>query len=134
MKKILIFFTFCLIMSGFASCSNSDDVDVNVGSIVGHWQGVTYQLYEDKELTTLIEEGPSTWDWRLFEDGTCSCKGYEIATNGVYKLLGNEINIYKNSRTNYFVSYYIIQLSKNELKVRYTSGKVNLVVLMQRVA
>ncbi len=129
--KLMSIVLVAMLSVGFTSCGNDDDDELSSNSIVGHWKGVTFQKYDDINLTNLIDEGESSWDWRFYDDGTCSCRGYESALNGIYKLLGNEVNIYKSNRTDYFETYYIIEFSKERMKIKYkwSSNEVYIVVM-----
>ena len=104
MKKLgSILFVVSILL--FVSC-NSDDDDITISNktIAGHWQSVTSHGYRINlntgEKTESDEKPNESLSLKLYDDGTCS-KG---STNGTYKLLGKELDI--------FLSYYHSMLQK----------------------
>lgn len=134
MKRVLISFMVSLLTFGVFSCSSDDDDNVNTNTIVGHWKGSNYQVYEDENLSTLIDEGSdATYDFKFFDDGTCAYKGYHSNSSCDYKLLNKEIFIYYNGK--YYDTYYIIEFSKSRMKLKYLNPNNRwLVLILERVS
>lgn len=133
MKKAFILFMVSLLSVGFISCSSDDDNNVSTNSIVGHWKGSNYQVYEDENLTKLVEEGSdANYDFKFFDDGTCEYKGYHTRSSCNYKLLDKELFIYYNGKS--YDTYYIIDYSKKRMKLKYLNPHYNwLVLIIDRV-
>lgn len=134
MKRVLISFMVSLLTFCVFSCSSDDDENVNTNSIVGHWKGSNYQVYEDENLSTLIDEGSdATYDFKFFDDGTCAYKGYHSNSSCDYKLLNKEIFIYYNGK--YYDTYYIIEFSKSRMKLKYLNPNHKwLVLILEKVS
>lgn len=133
MKKVFIMFMVSLLALELVSCSSDDDDNVNTNSIVGHWKGNNYQVFEDENLTNLIDEGSdASYDFKFFDDGTCAYRGYHSNSSCDYKLLNKEIIIYYNGK--YYDTYYIIEFSKSRMKLKYLNPNNRwLILILDRV-
>lgn len=117
MKKVFIMFMVSLLTFELVSCSSDDDDNVNANSIVGDWKGCNLKVYEDENLTNLIDEGPgSGYEFKFFADGTCIYRGYRSRNSCDYKLLNKEIYIYYD-RSDYDI-FYILEFSKSQMKLK----------------
>lgn len=79
----------------FIGCSSdNDDVSINNDNISGHWVSISshgYTLYKATGEKKIREESEdNSLSLKLYKDGTCS----EGKTNGYYKLLGNELDVF----------------------------------------
>lgn len=93
MKRLIYYFSVCLIM-GLVSCSSDDDEGgISYKTIAGHWQSVsyhgTYTDYRTGEEEVNGEHEYTGLVFKLYDDGTC----YYHNHSGTYKLLGKELDL-----------------------------------------